>query len=183
MKTVVLLLILFAAWAKSAQFPLYMWLPSAMEAPTPVSAYLHGASMVKVGVCVFARALASAGDTPEIVGWSPSSTRRDHALRLPHVPAPEGYEAPARLLDDRAARLRVLRPGPLRVRKPDGVQRRVEHIFNHAFTKTLFFLIAGSLSFTLGTRMLPKIQGLMKKYPVTGVGFAVAATAIAGVPP
>ena len=59
----------------------------------------------------------------------------------------------------------------------------VEHIFNHAFTKTLFFLIAGSLSFTLGTRMLPKIQGLMKKYPVTGVGFAVAATAIAGVPP
>lgn len=45
----------------------------------------------------------------------------------------------------------------------------VEHIFNHAFTKTLFFLIAGSLSFTLGTRMLPKIQGLMKKYPVTGV--------------
>ena len=69
MKTVVLLLILFAAWAKSAQFPLYMWLPSAMEAPTPVSAYLHGASMVKVGVCVFARALASAGDIPEIVGW------------------------------------------------------------------------------------------------------------------
>ena len=59
----------------------------------------------------------------------------------------------------------------------------VEHIFNHAFTKTLFFLIAGSLSFTLGTRMLPKIQGLMKKYPVTGVGFAVAATAIAGVAP
>lgn len=69
MKTVVLLLILFAAWAKSAQFPLYMWLPSAMEAPTPVSAYLHGASMVKVGVCVFARALASAGDIPGIVGW------------------------------------------------------------------------------------------------------------------
>lgn len=56
LKAIVLLLVLFAAWAKSAQVPMYMWLPSAMEAPTPVSAYLHGASMVKVGVCVFARA-------------------------------------------------------------------------------------------------------------------------------
>ena len=69
LKAIVLLLVLFAAWAKSAQVPMYMWLPSAMEAPTPVSAYLHGASMVKVGVCVFARALVSAGEIPEIVGW------------------------------------------------------------------------------------------------------------------
>ena len=57
------------------------------------------------------------------------------------------------------------------------------HIFNHAFAKTLFFLIAGSFSFTLGTRMLPKLRGIVKKYPVSGVGFGVAALAIAGVPP
>lgn len=74
LKAIVLLLVLFAAWAKSAQVPMYMWLPSAMEAPTPVSAYLHGASMVKVGVCVFARALVSAGEIPEIVAGSPLST-------------------------------------------------------------------------------------------------------------
>ena len=74
LKAIVLLLVLFAAWAKSAQVPMYMWLPSAMEAPTPVSAYLHGASMVKVGVCVFARALVSAGEIPEIVVGSPLST-------------------------------------------------------------------------------------------------------------
>ena len=57
------------------------------------------------------------------------------------------------------------------------------HIFNHAFAKTLFFLIAGSFSFTLGTRMLPKLRGIVKKYPISGVGFGVAALAIAGVPP
>jgi len=59
----------------------------------------------------------------------------------------------------------------------------VSHIFNHAFAKTLFFLVAGSLSFTLGTRMLPRIQGLLKRYPVSGLAFGVAALAIAGVPP
>ena len=128
-KTFVLICILIAAWGKSAQLPFYMWLPSAMEAPTPVSAYLHGASMVKVGVAVFARALASAGVVPGAVGWV------------------------------------------------------VMHMFNHAFAKTLFFLVAGAFSFTLGTRMLPKIEGVLKKQPLLGVGFAFAALAIAGVPP
>ena len=68
-KAFVLLCVLFAAWGKSAQLPLYMWLPSAMEAPTPVSAYLHGASMVKVGVAVFARELIGAGRCPRWWGW------------------------------------------------------------------------------------------------------------------
>ena len=57
------------------------------------------------------------------------------------------------------------------------------HMFNHAFAKTLFFLVAGAFSYTLGTRMLPKIKGVLKKQPLLGVGFAVAALAIAGVPP
>ena len=128
-KAAVLLMVLFAAWAKSAQVPMYMWLPSAMEAPTPVSAYLHGASMVKVGVCVF------------------------FGLGLSVFGSQLAF---------------------------DGA---VCHIFNHAFAKTLFFLVAGSFSFTLGTRMLPKLRGVLKKYPVSGIGFAVAALAIAGVPP
>ncbi|MFV8208421.1 proton-conducting transporter membrane subunit, partial [Enterobacter cloacae complex sp.6701988] len=61
--------ILFAAWGKSAQLPLQAWLPDAMEAPTPVSAYLHAASMVKVGVYIFARGLMSSTHVPEIIGW------------------------------------------------------------------------------------------------------------------
>ncbi|WP_333894004.1 proton-conducting transporter membrane subunit, partial [Atlantibacter subterraneus] len=61
--------ILFAAWGKSAQLPLQAWLPDAMEAPTPVSAYLHAASMVKVGVYIFARAILSADQVPHVIGW------------------------------------------------------------------------------------------------------------------
>ena len=59
---------MFAAWGKSAQLPMQIWLPNAMEAPTPVSAYLHAASMVKVGVYIFARSVMSAGEIPHIVG-------------------------------------------------------------------------------------------------------------------
>jgi hydrogenase-4 component D len=54
---------------KSAQLPLQAWLPDAMEAPTPVSAYLHAASMVKVGVYIFARAISEGGQIPEVIGW------------------------------------------------------------------------------------------------------------------
>lgn len=56
--------ILFAAWGKSAQLPLQAWLPDAMEAPTPISAYLHAASMVKVGVYIYARAILDGGNIP-----------------------------------------------------------------------------------------------------------------------
>jgi len=59
----------------------------------------------------------------------------------------------------------------------------VMHMFNHAFAKTLFFLVAGAFSFTMGTHMLPKIKGVLKKQPLLAVGFIVAALAIAGVPP
>ena len=67
-KTAVVIGILIAAWGKSAQLPFYMWLPSAMNAPTPVSAYLHGASMVKVGVYIFARALLCSGPVDPVIG-------------------------------------------------------------------------------------------------------------------
>lgn len=60
--------ILFAAWGKSAQLPMQAWLPDAMEAPTPISAYLHAASMVKVGVYIFARAIIDGGNIPHVIG-------------------------------------------------------------------------------------------------------------------
>lgn len=136
------------------------------------------------GVCVFARALASAGDIPEIVGWVAIIDAVVTMLFgfLMYLPQKDMKRL---LAFSTIAQLAYVFFGlGLSVFGSQmAFNGAVEHIFNHAFTKTLFFLIAGSLSFTLGTRMLPKIQGLMKKYPVTGVGFAVAATAIAGVPP
>ena len=59
----------------------------------------------------------------------------------------------------------------------------IAHIFNHAFAKTLFFLVAGALSYTAGTRMLPVLRGILAKSPILGIGFVVAALAITGVPP
>jgi hydrogenase-4 component D len=59
----------------------------------------------------------------------------------------------------------------------------VAHIFNHAFAKCLFFLVAGSLSFAAGTKMLPALKGIMAKMPLVGISFACATLAIAGVPP
>lgn len=184
LKAIVLLLVLFAAWAKSAQVPMYMWLPSAMEAPTPVSAYLHGASMVKVGVCVFARALVSAGEIPEIVGWVAIIDAMVTMLFgfLMYLPQKDMKRL---LAFSTIAQLSYVFFGlGLSVFGSQlAFDGAVCHIFNHAFAKTLFFLIAGSFSFTLGTRMLPKLRGIVKKYPISGVGFGVAALAIAGVPP
>jgi hydrogenase-4 component D len=57
------------------------------------------------------------------------------------------------------------------------------HIFNHAFAKSLFFLVAGALSFTTGTRMIPNLRGILGKMPLVGVCFAVAVLGVTGVPP
>jgi hydrogenase-4 component D len=59
----------------------------------------------------------------------------------------------------------------------------VTHIFNHAFAKSLFFLVAGALSFTTGTRLLPAFRGVLTKLPLIGMSFAAAALAVTGVPP
>ncbi|MBM3124417.1 MAG: hydrogenase 4 subunit D, partial [Chloroflexi bacterium] len=67
-KLIIFIGILIAAWGKSAQLPFHFWLPDAMAAPTPISAYLHAASMVKVGVYILARCLLSAGDVPHVIG-------------------------------------------------------------------------------------------------------------------
>lgn len=183
-KTVILLAILFAAWGKSAQLPFHMWLPDAMEAPTPVSAYLHAASMVKVGVYIFARALFSADGAPEIVGWvgvvmAMITLIYGFVMYFPQVDMKRllAYSTMTQLsymflglsLSVFGSRL--------------AFNGAVAHLFNHAFAKTLFFLVAGALSYTAGTRLLPALRGIIVKSPLLGVSFAVAAMAIAGVPP
>jgi hydrogenase-4 component D len=66
---------------------------------------------------------------------------------------------------------------------PTAFNGAVAHVFNHAFGKGLFFLVAGAVAYSTGTRLLPSLKGLLKKMPVVGVGFAVAALAVTGVPP
>jgi hydrogenase-4 component D len=183
-KTAVLLAILVAAWGKSAQVPLHMWLPDAMEAPTPVSAYLHAASMVKVGVYIFARALMSAEGAPHIIGWVGATMAvitliYGFCMYLPQA------DMKRLLAYSTITQLSYIFLGlSLSVFGSDlAFKGAIAHIFNHAFAKTLFFLVAGSLSYTTGTRLLPSLRGIITKAPMLGVSFVVAALAITGVPP
>jgi hydrogenase-4 component D len=183
-KAAVLLAILVAAWGKSAQVPMHMWLPDAMEAPTPISAYLHAASMVKVGVYIFARGLIAADGAPHVVGWVGAvmaviTLIYGFAMYLPQA------DMKRLLAYSTITQLSYIFLGlSLSVFGSDlAFKGAVAHIFNHAFAKTLFFLVAGSLSFTAGTRLLPSLRGILTKTPMLGVSFVVAALAITGVPP
>lgn len=183
-KTLVLVLVLIASWGKSAQLPFYMWLPSAMEAPTPVSAYLHGASMVKVGVAVFARVLVDAGPVPEAVGWVVVAGGILTCLFAFFMYLPQ-KDMKRLLAFSTISQLAYIFLGfGFYIFGSDlAFQGSLMHIFNHAFTKTLFFLIAGAFSYCMGTRMLPQLRGVLKTQPLLGVGFGVAALSIAGAPP
>ncbi len=183
-KTFVLIAILVAAWGKSAQLPFYLWLPSAMEAPTPVSAYLHGASMVKVGVYIFARALMSAEGVPSEVGWVAIIGAIVTMLFAFLMYLPQD-DAKRLLAYSTIAQLSYMFLGFGFGALGSGLAMEggVAHIFNHAFAKTLFFLVAGALGYTMGTRYLSKVRGLAKKLPLLAAAFVVAALAIGGIPP
>ncbi|QBF83699.1 hydrogenase 4 subunit D [Shewanella maritima] len=183
-KTIVFMGILFAAWAKSAQLPLHVWLPDAMNAPTPVSAYLHAASMVKVGVYIFARAIMEGGEIPEIIGvigvvsaiitliygFIMYLPQKDMKRLLAYSTITQlSYIFLALSLSIFGSKL--------------ALEGGITYIFNHAFAKSLFFLVAGAFSYTMGTRMLPQLKGVVKKSPLLAVGFCVATLAITGVPP
>lgn len=183
-KTLVLFGVMFAAWGKSAQLPLQIWLPNAMEAPTPVSAYLHAASMVKVGVYIFARAVMSAGEIPSIVGevglvMAMITLIYGFLMYLPQT------DLKRLLAYSTITQLSYIFIGLSLTALGSKLAfvAAIAYIFNHAFAKSLFFLVAGSLSYATGTRQMPSLQGILRNMPLVGVGFGIAAMAIAGVPP
>ncbi|EHL6010446.1 hydrogenase 4 subunit D [Escherichia coli] len=176
--------ILFAAWGKSAQLPMQAWLPDAMEAPTPISAYLHAASMVKVGVYIFARAIIDGGNIPHVIGGVGMVMALVTILYgfLMYLPQQDmkrllawstitqlGWMFFGLSLSIFGSRL--------------ALEDSIAYIVNHAFAKSLFFLVAGALSYSCGTRLLPRLRGVLHTLPLPGVGFCVAALAITGVPP
>ncbi|HCN7062121.1 TPA: hydrogenase 4 subunit D [Escherichia coli] len=176
--------ILFAAWGKSAQLPMQAWLPDAMEAPTPISAYLHAASMVKVGVYIFARAIIDGGNIPHVIGGVGMVMALVTILYgfLMYLPQQDmkrllawstitqlGWMFFGLSLSIFGSRL--------------ALEGSIAYIVNHAFAKSLFFLVAGALSYSCGTRLLPRLRGVLHTLPLPGVGFYVAALAITGVPP
>jgi hydrogenase-4 component D len=183
-KTIIFIGILIAAWGKSAQLPFHFWLPDAMVAPTPISAYLHAASMVKVGVYILARCLLSAGSVPQVIGvigavMAIITMVYGFAMYFPQKDLKRllAYSTITQLSYIFLALSLSVFGSSL------AFNGAVAHIFNHAFAKSLFFLVAGALSYAAGTKMLPALKGIMSKMPLVGVSFAFAALAVTGVPP
>lgn len=176
--------VFIGAWGKSAQLPFHFWLPDAMAAPTPISAYLHAASMVKAGVYIIARMLLSANGVPKEVGVIGSvmaiiTILYGFIMYLPQKDIKRllAYSTITQLAYVFfALSLSILGSGI-------AFNGAVAHIFNHAFAKSLFFLVAGALGYSTGTRLIGSFKGIMTKMPLLGVCFAVAALAVTGMPP
>jgi multicomponent Na+:H+ antiporter subunit A len=175
-----LLLILAGAFTKSAQFPFHFWLPGAMAAPTPVSAYLHSATMVKAGVYLLARLHPALGDTllwlVLVAGVGGVTMLVGAFLSLAHTDL-------KRLL----AYSTVMALGTLTfllgLGTAEAVQAVVVFLLTHALYKAALFMVAGTLDHETGTRDATRLSGLGRLMPLTFLGALVAALSMSGLPP
>ncbi len=176
---VLLGLILIGAFTKSAQFPFHFWLPNAMEAPTPVSAYLHSATMVKAGIYLLARFSPILGGTVEwsvvlsVVGsvtllWGATTALRQTDLKQ-------------MLAQTTVASLGLL-VILIGIGTKEAILAAVLYLIGHAFYKGAFFMIAGGIDHATGTRDITALGGLWRTMPVTFVAAIVAAAGMAGLP-
>ncbi len=175
-----LLLILVGAFTKSAQFPFHFWLPSAMEAPTPVSAYLHSATMVKAGVYLLARLSPALGGTDvwvgtvSVVGAATMLVGGWLALVQSDLKRVLAYSTVSAL-----GTLTLL----LGLGGPLAVHAAMAFLLGHALYKGALFLVAGALDHATGTRDVGRLGGLGRAMPVTALSAGVAALSMAGLPP
>jgi len=176
--TIIALLLLAGACGKSAQFPLYVWLPDAMAGPTPVSALIHAATMVTAGVYLVARSSAIFASAPEAmtamaaIGLFTAVFAATIALAQNDIKKVFAYSTVSQL-------------GYMFLAAGVGAYAAgVYHLVTHAFFKALLFLGAGSVIHALaGEQDLRRMGGLRKKIPVTFWTMICAGVAIAGVPP
>lgn len=183
-----MLLILLGAFTKSAQFPFHIWLPDAMEAPTPVSAYLHSATMVKAGIYLVARFTPVFGGIPEwfwiitsfgllTLIWGSISAIRQTDLKailafstisqLGLIMALLGIGSASFI--DHIAEVAII--------------AAVFHLINHATFKGSLFMVVGIVDHETGTRDIRKLGGLMAIMPVTFTISIIGIASMAGLPP
>lgn len=177
--TPTLCLILAGALTKSAQFPFHFWLPNAMAAPTPVSAYLHSATMVKAGVFLLARFWPVLSGTPEwftIVGIAGLST-----LLLGAYFAIFQQDIKGLLAYSTISHLGLI-TALLSFGSPLACVAAIFHMVNHATFKASLFMAAGIIDHEAGTRDMRKLSGLFSFMPITATLAMVASAAMAGVP-
>ena len=175
----VLGLLAVAAGAKSAQVPLHFWLPSAMVAPTPVSAFLHSATMVKVGVYFVGRI------RPLFLGpeWTALFATLGLATMLVGAAlAVVATDSKELLAYSTASHLGLL-VAAFGFRTHYGSEAASFHLLNHGLFKAALFLVAGIVVHEAGSRDLSKLSGLRRDLPITAAVTAVAALSMAGLPP
>ena len=174
-----LLLVLLGALTKSAQFPFHFWLPNAMAAPTPVSAYLHSATMVKAGVFLLARLWPALAGT-ETWFWVVASTGLATLLIGAFI-AIFQQDLKGLLAYSTISHLGLITL-LLGLDSPLAAVAAIFHIFNHALFKASLFMAAGIIDHESGTRDMRRLGGLFRFMPVTATLAMVAAAAMAGVP-
>ena len=174
-----LVLVLLGALTKSAQFPFHFWLPQAMSAPTPVSAYLHSAAMVKLGVFLMARLWPVLSGTDEwiwIVGTCGLVTFVYGAYMAIFQQDLKGLLAYSTI--SHLGLITLL----LGLNSPLACVAAIFHMLNHATFKASLFMAAGIIDHETGTRDIRKLSGLVRFMPITATLAIVAAAAMAGVP-
>ncbi len=178
--TAMVLLVLAGCFTKSAQVPFHFWLPNAMAAPTPVSAFLHSATMVKAGVYLLARLNPGLGGTDlwlyglGIVGALTMFTGSFMALRSTGIKAVLAYTT-------------VMALGTLTMLIGIGTELAITaamtFLLAHALYKASLFMLAGALDHETGTKDILEMGGLRRLMPITFVTACVAALSLAGLPP
>lgn len=171
-------LLFVAAIGKSAQFPLFVWLPDAMEGPTSVSALIHAATMVKAGVYLIARFYPVIQLTPEV--QHTISTIALITIFISAIAALGAFDIKKVLaystINHLALMFLALGAGSLTA--------AIFHLFSHSLFKALLFLTAGIIIHETGTRSLDEVSGLWASgLKILGIAFFVGALSLAGIPP
>ncbi len=175
--TIAAFLIFSGAVGKSAQFPLHVWLPDAMEGPTPVSALIHAATMVAAGVYLVGRTFWLFSAHPLSLTWV-AYIGAITALFSASIAAVNN-DIKRILAYSTISQLGFMMMGL----GMGGYSAGIFHLVTHAFFKALLFLCAGSVIHAIHTQDIQKMGGLLPKLKVTGTAFIIGSLAIAGIPP
>jgi len=173
----IMFLIYLGAVGKSAQFPLHVWLPDAMEGPTPVSALIHAATMVTAGVYMVTRTEPLFALVPEVltlIAWVGAFT----ALLAATMACVEG-DIKRVLAYSTVSQLGYMMAAAGAGASPAGFL----HLLTHGLFKALLFLAAGAVIHAAGTNDIFRMGGLFRAMPQTAIVFVVGTLALAGVPP
>ncbi len=171
----VLLLVAAGAFTKSAQVPFHFWLPSAMEAPAPVSAYLHSATMVKAGVFLLARLLSVLGGTPQwvaLLGVAGAATMITGAVLA--VLASDIKKILAYSTVSALGSLVLL----IGIGSPAAVYAAVVFLFAHALYKAALFMAGGIIDHETGVRDVERLSGLRRSMPLTAAAVILGALSL-----